>query len=354
MKSLSILKGKKILLTGHTGFKGSWMTVVLNTLGCEVYGYSLEPPTTPSLYDIAGLEKIINSKIGDIQDYDELQSYISKVEPDVVIHMAAQPIVIEGYKNPRETYSINVMGTVNVLEAVRNCKSVKAVLNVTTDKVYLNSESGTYYKESDRLDGYDPYSNSKSCSELVTHCYMRSFFETMPPIATARAGNVIGGGDFANNRIIPDCVKSAIKKETIRVRNPNSIRPYQHVLEPIFAYLLIICKELSKTPISTSYNIGPDKENCIDTKTLVTIFCKKWGENLKWESVKKDGPHEANYLHLDNTLIKEELGFKPRWDVEKAIEKTIEWTKHWSDKKDILSVMEKQVKEYLNAPVETQ
>ena len=239
-------KNKTILVTGHTGFKGSWLTRVLLTLGSRVVGYSLTPPTDPNLFTIAKLENSITSVVGDIRDYEHLQSVFSKYQPELVIHLAAQPLVLESYKNPKYTYETNVMGTVNLLECIRNTPSVKSVLNVTTDKVYKNKEWCWGYREDEQLDGFDPYSNSKSCSELVTHSYINSFFSNSNrkiAISTARAGNVIGGGDFSGNRIIPDCVRSVELCKDMIIRNPNSIRPYQHVLEPIFAYLMIVANQ---------------------------------------------------------------------------------------------------------------
>ena len=254
---LSVLKGKKILLTGHTGFKGAWMCVLLRQYGADVYGYALEPPTKPSLYDIAGVDKIVTSEIGNICDWEHLSSFYKNVKPDFVIHMAAQPLVRLGYEEPRMTYESNVMGTVNILECIRiyGCKSF---LNVTTDKVYRNLENGKKYIETDELDGFDPYSNSKSCSELVTAAYRRSFPHIDCAISTARAGNVIGGGDFAKDRIIPDCVRAAISNGKIILRNPGSVRPYQHVLESLFGYLSILVAQYEKKFKAGSYNIAPD------------------------------------------------------------------------------------------------
>lgn len=341
-------KGKKVLVTGHTGFKGTWLCVLLKKLGSDVYGYSLEPPTEPSLYEISGVDKLIHSEIGDIRDFEHLNSYMQKIRPDVVLHLAAQPIVKIGYSEPRMTYETNVMGTVNILEATRNCDSVKSFLNVTTDKVYDNIDEKFVYNETDRLDGYDPYSNSKSCSELVTHSYKRSFFFNKEcVISTARAGNVIGGGDFAAFRIIPDCVNAGLKNEEIIIRNPHSIRPFQHVLEPLFAYLTIVETQARKPELSGNYNVGPDVEDCVTAGDLATIFCKHWGNGLKWKNVGDNGPHESNFLRLDCSLIKEKLDYKPRWHIDTAVEKTIEWSKAWADGKDMLSFMNKQIDEFI-------
>ena len=345
--SMSYFKNKKVLITGHNGFKGSWMCKILQNVDAEIYGYSLDPPTIPSLYHIAGLNKTVNAEYGDISDFDKLYKYVCKVEPDVIIHMAAQPLVRESYAHPLETYRANVMGTVNIMECLRLTDFTESFLNVTTDKVYENIESNKYYREFDPLNGYDPYSNSKSCSELVTQSYKRSFFkEKKCAISTARAGNVIGGGDFAKDRIIPDCVNAAINKETIKLRNPNSIRPYQHVLEPLAAYLSIVSSQVKDPNKSGSYNVGPTKEDCITTGELATLFCKSWGEGLKWESTIDDGPHEANYLKLDSTLIKEKLGFLPRWHIEEAVQRTVDWFKMWKKCGDVSKIMDMQIEEY--------
>jgi len=346
--NFNYLKGKKVFITGHTGFKGSWMVCLLKKMGSEVYGYSLDYPTEPSLFKLANLDQISDTVFGDVADYDRLFGFFSDVKPEIVIHMAAQPIVREGYKSPRKTYESNVMGTVNILECVRNSDCVESFLNITTDKVYENTETDRYYNETDRLDGYDPYSNSKSCSELVTASYKRSFFQDRKcRISTARAGNVIGGGDFATDRIIPDCVRAVSSGKDIIVRNPNSIRPYQHVLEPLYAYLTIICKQVSDPLLSGSYNVGPDKKDCLTTGELATLFCRYWGEGAKWVSLSDKGPHEANFLKLDNSLIKEKIGISPTWDSKNAIMKTVEWTKKWLNGEDVRSVTNAQIDEFI-------
>ncbi len=342
----AFFKGKNVLLTGHTGFKGSWMSVLLNEMGAKVHGYSLEPPTEENLFDIAKLKNITNSKIGDIRDLKSLKEFYDDVNPDIVIHMAAQPLVIDSYNDPRYTYETNVMGTVNILECLRLNDSAISFLNVTTDKVYDNIETDKYYKESDPLDGFDPYSNSKSCSELVTHSYKRSFFDNKCPISTARAGNVIGGGDFATNRIVPDCVRAVMSGKPIEVRNPNSIRPYQHVLEPLHAYLKIIESQAENPELAGSYNIGPRKEDCVTTGVLADTFCKTWGNNATWKTNNVDGPHEANFLKLDSTLVKEKIGFEPVWHIDEAISKTVEWTRVWIAGENIIEIMKKQISDY--------
>ncbi|MBQ9277748.1 MAG: CDP-glucose 4,6-dehydratase [Lachnospiraceae bacterium] len=348
MIDMDFFKDKNIFLTGHTGFKGTWLSVILANAGANVTGYALKPEGKENLYDLSGIDKKINSVIGDIRDYEKLENAFSQAKPEIVIHLAAQPLVRESYKNPRYTYDTNVMGTVNICECVRNSNTVKSFLNVTTDKVYLNMEWDRGYKEDDILDGYDPYSNSKSCSELVTHSYKNSFFNDMNvAVSTARAGNVIGGGDFAKDRIVPDCVMAAVNKEKIIVRNPYSVRPYQHVLEPLFAYLMIVKKQYEDIKYSGYYNIGPEYEDCITTGTLVDIFCEKWGEDLEWINKHDGGPHEANFLKLDCGKLKETFDWKPNWDVKKAIEKTVEWYKAYRDKKDIVLCMNSQIKDFI-------
>lgn len=340
--------GKKILVTGHTGFKGSWMCKLLHMLGSDVHGYSLAPPTNPCLFEIAEINDTVDSCIGDIREFDRLESFYNDVKPDVVFHLAAQPLVRESYSIPRETYETNVMGTVNLLECVRTTPVAKSVLNITTDKVYENLETGRYYQENDKLDGFDPYSNSKSCSELVTHSYSKSFFSnTDCAISTARAGNVIGGGDFAADRIVPDCVRAAVDGKDILVRNPNSIRPYQHVLEPLFAYLTIASRQFNDKSLEGSYNIGPNREDCVTTGELATLFCNNWGHDLRWLSQGNNGPHEANYLKLDNSLLKQTFDISPTWNISTAIKKTVEWTKVWHAGGDVSECMEMQINDYL-------
>lgn len=339
--------GKTVLVTGHTGFKGAWLCKILEMFGSKVYGYALNPPTDPNLYDIIK-KKNIHSEIGDISDFEHIYDYFKSVEPEIVIHMAAQPIVRESYIRPLATYQTNVMGTACIMECLRRTECTQSFLNVTTDKVYDNKDVDKFYNENDPLDGFDPYSNSKSCSELVTHSYKRSFFEDKKcKISTARAGNVIGGGDFAKDRIIPDCIRAALSKKEIIVRNPNSIRPYQHVLEPLFAYLTITYKQALYEECDGCYNVGPREEDCVSTGELVTLFCNTWGSDQKWISLNDNGPHEANYLKLDSTLIKNKLSFNPRWHIDKAISATVEWTKCWNSEKDVDNLMEKQITEYM-------
>lgn len=353
MFDLSFYNGKKVFVTGHTGFKGSWLCKILVNAGAEVTGYSLKPPTYPSLFEIAEIERDIHSVIGDIRDLKSLKNAFDEVQPEIVLHLAAQPIVRDSYKDPVYTYETNVMGTVNILECVRNSKCVKSFLNVTTDKVYLNKEWPWGYRENEELDGFDPYSNSKSCSELVTHSYKNSFFTDKDgnatiPISTARAGNVIGGGDFSNDRIIPDCVRAAMKQEEIVVRNPYSTRPYQHVLEPLYAYLMIAAKQHGDSSFAGWYNVGPDEVDCFHTGALVDLFVKKWGDDVQWIDRYDGGPHEANFLKLDCSKLKTTFGWRPHWNLETAIEKTVEWSKCWILGGNVRECMDRQIVEFLN------
>lgn len=344
---LEFYKGKRVFLTGHTGFKGTWLSKILCDAGAIVTGYSLEAPTTPSLFEMISFPETMNSVIGDIRDLASLKSAFDEARPEIVIHMAAQPIVRDSYKDPAYTYETNVMGTVNILECVRNSDCVKSFLNVTTDKVYHNNEWEWGYREIDPLDGFDPYSNSKSCSELVTHSYKNSFFaDGHVAISTARAGNVIGGGDFANDRIVPDSIRAAIKNETIIVRNPHSTRPYQHVLEPLFTYLLIAKKQYEDIKFADYYNVGPDDCDCVTTGELVTLFCNTWGEGLTWENRFVGGPHEANFLKLDCSKIKTVFGWKPTWHIDEAIKASVEWAKAYKNGENVEAVMNKQIEEF--------
>lgn len=340
-------RGKRVLVTGHTGFKGAWLCRILTLAGAEVTGYALEPPTSPSLFLAAGLEETMDSVIGDIRDRNRLKETFDRVQPQIVFHLAAQPIVRDSYKDPVYTYETNVMGTVNVLECVRQTECVTSFLNVTTDKVYENREWEYGYRECDPLDGYDPYSNSKSCSELVTHSYQKSFFQDgRCAISTSRAGNVIGGGDFANDRIIPDCVRAASKGEDIIVRNPHSTRPYQHVLEPLAVYLTIAMKQFQDPGCSGYYNVGPDDCDCVTTGELTDLFCQTWGDGMKWVNRYDGGPHEANFLKLDCSKLKKTFGWTPRYHVQKAVEKTVEWSKAYLAGEDMTAVTDRQIKEF--------
>ena len=345
---LSFYRNKRVFVTGHTGFKGSWLCKLLASSGAIVTGYGLQPPTEPSLFDIADIGQDVHSVIGDIRDLNALQAAFDEARPEIVLHLAAQPIVRDSYKNPVYTYETNVMGTVNILECVRRSNCVRSFLNVTTDKVYRNREWVWGYREEDELDGFDPYSNSKSCSELVTHSYQNSFFaDGRVAISTARAGNVIGGGDFANDRIIPDCVRAAMKREDIIVRNPYSTRPYQHVLEPLYAYLMIAAAQYEDGRFAGYYNVGPDDADCFQTGKLVDLFVKHWGDSLKWINRHDGGPHEAGFLKLDCSKLKATFGWHPRWDLETAIEKTVQWSKCWAQGGDVRSCMDGQIRQFL-------
>ena len=346
-------KNKKVLITGHTGFKGSWLSQILINWDANVVGYSLNPPTNPNLYNLLNLESNMNSIIGDIRDLDKLKSVFNEFKPEIVIHMAAQPLVRESYENPVYTFETNVMGTVNICECVRQSKFVKSFLNVTTDKVYENVEKQEGYKEDEKLDGFDPYSNSKSCSELVTHSYINSFFNELNiPTSTARAGNVIGGGDFAKDRIIPDCFRACKNHENIIIRNPYSIRPYQHVLEPLKMYLTIVKEQYLNNNYASYYNIGPNDEDCVETAKLVDLFCKYFNENndnkIEWINKSDNGPHEANFLKLDNNKIKKTFNWKPTWNIEKAIDKTVEWINVYLNDEDIINCVNNQIDEFFN------
>lgn len=348
---LTFYKNRKVLITGHNGFKGSWMCRLLMMAGAEVTGYALQPPTDPSLFELCGLEAGMRSVTGDIRDLAHLRQVFEEAQPEVVIHMAAQPLVRDSYQNPVYTYDVNVMGTVNVLECVRETASVKSVVNVTTDKVYLNREWEWGYRENEELNGYDPYSNSKSCSELVTSSYKNSFFHDRDiAVTTARAGNVIGGGDFAADRIIPDCIRAVQEGKHIIVRNPFSTRPYQHVLEPVAAYLMIAQAQYENRNMAGCYNVGPDDTDCWTTGRLVTLFCEEWkkqtGQEAVWEDRYDGGPHEANFLKLDCSKMKNTFGWKPRWNVPYAMERIVEWSKCFLTGGDVDACMERQIREF--------
>ncbi len=351
-----VFKSRRILITGHTGFKGSWLTVLLNRLGAEVYGYALEPPTSPSLYNVAGIDSLMaNSKIADIRDYSELYHYIKEIQPEIIIHMAAQSLVRLSYKNPLETYSTNVMGTVNLLEAVRNVSDVRVVVNVTTDKVYENKEWFWGYRETEPLGGYDPYSNSKGCSELVSSSYRDSFFNNNNGIgpevavATARAGNVIGGGDWAKDRLIPDIIKALSNGEIVKIRSPYAIRPWQHVLEPLSGYLLLASRLFSEgKEFAQSWNFGPEDNDARNVMWITKTVCKLWGVENSYEIDSGQHPHEANYLKLDCSKSKTKLGWLPRWNIEDALKNIVEWNKLWLTGNNMREITERQVDNYFS------
>lgn len=352
MMDLSFYRGKKVLITGHTGFKGSWMCEVLLLAGAGVTGYALEPPTDPSLFHLLSLESRMDSVQGDVRDLEHMKRVFAARRPEIVIHMAAQPLVRESYKNPVYTYETNVMGTVNVLECIRLTDSVRSFVNVTTDKVYKNREWEWGYRENEELNGYDPYSNSKSCSELVTDSYKNSFFgERDLAVSTMRAGNVIGGGDFACDRIIPDCVRAAQEGRNVIVRNPYSIRPYQHVLEPVMAYLMVAQQQYLDKALQGNYNVGPDERDCLTTGDLVSLFCDQWnqlmGTDISWENRSDGGPHEANFLKLDCAKIKKTFGWRPQWDITTAMQKIVEWNREYFNDGNLMECMDRQIKKMI-------
>ncbi len=341
-------KNKKVFITGHTGFKGSWLCRMLLHMGAEVTGYALEPLEKNNLFDISGIGKDMHSVIGDIRDLELLKKTFNDEQPEIVIHMAAQPLVRTSFQQPVYTYETNVMGTVNILECIRISNCVKSFLNVTTDKVYKNNEWVWGYREDEPLDGYDPYSNSKSCSELVTHSYFNSFFiDRSIAISTARAGNVLGGGDFSIDRIIPDCINAALNTKIIKVRSPYSTRPYQHVLDALYAYLTIVAYQYKDNRYAGYYNVGPDDTDCFQTAQLVDLFVKKWGNNLEWINEYDGGPHEANFLKLDCSKMRSTFGWHPHWNLDKTLDKVIEWTKCWISSEDIKECMVKQIEEFI-------
>ncbi len=351
MYDLDFYKGKKIFITGHSGFKGSWMCQALLMAGAEVTGYSLEPAQDPALFRILKLEGQVNSLWGDIRDRDGLVKAVRESRPEIIVHMAAQPIVRESYVDPAYTFETNIMGTVNILEAVRETDSVRSFINVTTDKVYLNREWLWGYRENEELDGYDPYSNSKSCSELVTGCYRRSFFQERElAVSTLRAGNVIGGGDFAKDRIIPDCVRAAEAGKDIIIRNQDAIRPYQHVLEPVMAYLMIAMRQYGDKGLAGAYNIGPGEGDCITAGEIAALFCDKWqelsGREQGWAARGDHGPHEARLLKLDCGKIKDTFQWHPAWEIGQAVEETAEWYYRYFAKEDMGRFTAEQIERY--------
>jgi CDP-glucose 4,6-dehydratase len=347
-------QGKKVFLTGHTGFKGSWLCLWLSSLGAEVTGYALEPPTNPSLFELARVEESVTSIIADVRDLERLKSEMTNATPDIVIHMAAQPLVRDSYKIPVETYAINVMGTVHLLESVRACSSVKAVVNVTTDKVYENHEWVWGYRENEPFGGYDPYSNSKGCSELVTAAYRSSYFNPRDygqhgvAVASARAGNVIGGGDWAGDRLIPDIIRAILAGEPVKIRNPHAIRPWQHVLEPLSGYLMLAQKLYEDgVRFVDGWNFGPLDEDARPVEWIVRQMCCQWENGASFEIDSGMHPHEANYLKLDCSKAKTELGWQPRWGLEQAIDSIVSWTRVYRDKGDLRSETMRQIEEYL-------
>jgi len=350
-----IFNNRKVLITGHTGFKGSWLSLLLHHLGADVYGYALEPPSNPSLFKEAAVDQLMTSFIGDIRDFDHLLKVIQSVQPEFIIHMAAQPLVRESYKNPIDTYSTNVMGTVNLFEAIRQTPGVKAVVNVTTDKCYENREWHWGYRENEPMGGYDPYSNSKGCSELVTSSFRNSFFNAKEyskhgvALASARAGNVIGGGDWAEDRLIPDFIRAITKGEKLFIRSPYAIRPWQHVLEPLTGYLTLVAKLFTDGPVyAQAWNFGPDDSDVQNVEWITKNICDLWGEGATYAIDTNPQPHEANYLKLDCSKVKAELGWYPKWNIHTALKSIVEWNKAWLNNEDTRKVCFKQIHDYLN------
>jgi len=357
MKKLfdGIYENRKVLITGHTGFKGSWLCILLNKLGADIYGYALEPPTNPSLFVEAKIDEFVTSYIGDIRNLEYLQEVMNKVQPEIVIHMAAQPLVRESYNIPVETYAVNVMGTVHLLEACRNTSSVKAIVNVTTDKCYENQEWHWGYRETDPMGGYDPYSNSKGCSELVTSSYRNSYFNAKDyskhgvALATARAGNVIGGGDWADDRLIPDFIRAITQGEQVKIRSPFAIRPWQHVLEPLTGYLMLAVKLFSEGSVyAEPWNFGPEDSDARNVEWIISTICKLWGETASFSIDTNPQPHEANYLKLDCSKAKAELKWIPKWDIETTLESIVDWNKAFIAEKDMLIKTIEQIDVYFD------
>ena len=350
MDDLSFYKGKRVLLTGHTGFKGVWLSLLLLRAGAEVTGFSLDAPTAGGMEALSrlGILKEIRDVRGDVRDLVTLRHTFREACPEIVFHLAAQPIVRTSYRQPVDTFAANVMGTVNTLECIRISDTVRSALIVTTDKVYENKERPWGYRENEPLMGYDPYSASKSCAEIAVYSYRQSFLTARDVrVSTARAGNVIGGGDFAPDRIIPDCIRAAVRGQTIDIRSPDSTRPYQHVLEPLSVYLTIAARQTADASLVGAWNVGPDDADCVTTGELADIFCRAWGDGACWQTHADGGPHEAHFLKLDCSKIKSELGWKPHWHIEEAVKKTVEWAKAWDAGADMRAVSEEQIREFL-------
>lgn len=346
-------KDKRVLITGHTGFKGSWLSLWLKSMGANVVGYALSPPTNPSLFEVARVHEGMVSVIGDIRDLDNLRCIFNQYKPEIVFHMAAQPLVRYSYAEPVETYSTNVMGTVNLLETVRSTSSVKAVVNVTSDKCYENREWVWGYRENEAMGGYDPYSNSKGCSELVTAAYRNSYFNPERykdhgvAVATARAGNVIGGGDWADDRLIPDIMHAITQGEPVNIRSPHSIRPWQHVLEPLSGYLLLAQKLYEEgAAFAEGWNFGPNDTDAKPVQWIVENLTKNWGEGASWSLDSNDYPHEAHYLKLDCSKAKSLLNWSPKWTLEQTIEQICIWHKAFQAGADMQALCLHQIKQY--------
>lgn len=341
-------KGKRVYLTGHTGFKGSWTALWLQSLGAIVKGYALESFTNPSLFKIARVGDEMVSEIGDIRDLDQLTKSMIAFNPDVLIHMAAQPLVRYSYKNPVETYQTNVLGTVNVYEAARKCANLKAIVSVTTDKCYENKEWEWGYRENEPMGGHDPYSNSKGCAELVTSAYRRSFFseEGTANLASARAGNVIGGGDWSDDRLIPDILRAFEKSENVVIRNPLSTRPWQHVLEPISGYLVLAQALCEDEKFAEGWNFGPKDEDCQPVQWILDKMVLKWGKGASWELDKNNNPHEAGFLKLDISKAKSKLEWEPKWSLAYTLELIVDWHQQFMKGLDLKERCLQEIKMY--------
>lgn len=339
--------GKKVLITGHTGFKGSWLSLWLQKLNAVVTGYSLIPPTEPNLFTLTDAESGMTSIIGDIRHFSYLHDVLKKHRPEIIFHMAAQPLVRYSYQEPIETYATNVMGTLHLLEAARQTESVKAIVNITTDKCYENKEWYWGYRENDRLGGHDPYSNSKACSELVTSAYRHSYFQTQVGLASARAGNVIGGGDWAVDRLIPDIMRALIKNEPIKLRNPQSTRPWQHVLEPLSGYLLL-AERLYEQPslFAEAWNFGPDERDIQPVRWIAEYLVQQWGDQAEWMHEQSDSLHEAKILSLDCSKAKTQLKWQPRWNLELSLKNTVEWYQAYQMKKNLRELTLEQIERF--------
>lgn len=340
-------RGRRVLVTGHTGFKGAWLCRILQLLGAEVWGFAKEPPTDPALYTLAHIGEQMHAVTGDICDIDAFSTTLRAAQPEVLFHLAAQPIVREGYRDPRGTFAANLMGTVNVLEAARACDSLRSVLIVTTDKVYQNGENAGALRENDALGGADPYSASKACAELAVHSY-RVLLGALP-ISTARAGNVIGGGDFAPDRILPDCVRAFLSGSPLQLRNPRAVRPYQHVLEALFAYLMIAARQAEEPALQGCYNVGPAPEDAATTEALVALFGEALGAPIAIQADAANGPREAACLRLCCDELTQKFAWHPTWPLRVAVEKTAAWTRALADGKDVRAVMDAQITEFIKA-----
>ncbi len=353
----SFWNGRRVFITGHTGFKGAWLSLWLHSLGAKVKGYALTPPTKPSFFELCRIGELVESEIGDIRNFKKLKSAVISFNPEIIIHMAAQPIVRESYLKPVDTYEINVMGTVNLLESARFCPGIKAIVNVTTDKCYDNNEWVWGYRENEPMGGYDPYSSSKACSELVTSAYRNSFFNSDTyglkhnvALASARAGNVIGGGDWAVDRLLPDIFKSIISGEVVKIRNPNAIRPWQYVFEPLSGYLILAQKLYQEgSEFATSWNFGPEDSDARSVEYIVNSLCTLWADGSSYCLDNGKHPHEASYLKLDCSKAKTMLNWYPKWNIDMALEKSVEWYKAYRDGNDIRELCLTQIQQYIQS-----